>query len=165
MLRQSVRKVAPRNFQNCTVHHCHDRLDLHRMYTLHEANFRLWCYMAVSLCHVLRCNWLACNFMNGFKKILSVWFPLNKIFWSLKSNVCLVHFRLSSKAQEKALANIRALLQFVSPILESCFQKDYFSFMIVWFFTAAMIESFNVWRWNYGPYKANPNQPISGMGI
>ena len=36
--------------------------------------------------------------------------------------------------------------------------------MIVWFFTAAMIESFNVWRWNYGPYKANPNQPISGMG-
>jgi len=39
------------------------------------------------------------------------------------------------------------------------------SFMIVWFFTAAMIESFNVWRWNYGPYKANPNQPISGMGM
>jgi len=29
--------------------------------------------------------------------------------------------------------------------------------MLFWFFTAAMIESFNVWRWNYGPYK----QPIS----
>ena len=36
--------------------------------------------------------------------------------------------------------------------------------MIVWFFTAAMIESFNVWRWNYGPYKKNPNQINNGMG-
>jgi len=37
--------------------------------------------------------------------------------------------------------------------------------MIVWFFSAAMIESFHVWRWNYGPYKGNPNQPSSGMGM
>jgi len=32
--------------------------------------------------------------------------------------------------------------------------------MIFWFFTAAMIESFNLWRWNYGPYK----EPVNHAG-
>ena len=32
--------------------------------------------------------------------------------------------------------------------------------MIFWFFTAAMIESFNIWRWNYGPYK----EPVNHAG-
>merc|ERR1712227_789220 len=32
--------------------------------------------------------------------------------------------------------------------------------MIFWFFTAVMIESFNLWRWNYGPYK----EPVNHAG-
>ena len=38
--------------------------------------------------------------------------------------------------------------------------KVFYRTMIFWFFTAAMIESFNLWRWNYGPYK----EPVNHAG-
>ena len=38
--------------------------------------------------------------------------------------------------------------------------KSFYRTMIFWFFTAAMIESFNLWRWNYGPYK----EPVNHAG-
>jgi len=32
-----------------------------------------------------------------------------------------------------------------------------YRFMLLWIFAACMIETFHLWRWNYGPYKSNPN--------